>query len=52
MPRDKTWVHDADNPYETCSWCTNEVLDSTLRETPDGARICVECQALPRLVNQ
>lgn len=29
--------------YETCSWCTTEVPDSTLREQHDGARICRDC---------
>lgn len=28
---------------ETCSWCLVEVEDSTLREQPDGARICPAC---------
>lgn len=28
---------------ETCSWCFVEVEDSTLRELPDGARICRAC---------
>lgn len=32
---------------ETCSWCTAEVPDRTLRETDDGARICRECAASP-----
>jgi hypothetical protein len=31
------------NDMETCSWCTTEVLDSTLVEIEDGARICGEC---------
>lgn len=30
-------------PIETCSWCTAEVLDSTLREIIDGSRLCKEC---------
>ncbi len=30
---------------ETCSWCTDEVPDSTLKEQPDGARLCRACQA-------
>lgn len=30
---------------ETCSWCTAEVEDWTLRELPDGARICMACVA-------
>lgn len=33
--------------YETCSWCTTEVLDSSLKELPaphgDGARLCPDC---------
>ena len=29
--------------HETCSWCTEPVLDATLRETRDGARICRTC---------
>lgn len=29
--------------HETCSWCTQPVLDRTLREMPDGARICRDC---------
>lgn len=32
---------------ETCSWCTAEVPDSSLRETDDGARICPECRRSP-----
>lgn len=28
---------------ETCSWCTDEVLDSSLVEIQDGARICPQC---------
>lgn len=28
---------------ETCSWCTDEVPDRTLREAPDGARVCKSC---------
>jgi len=39
------WVHDVTNPMETCSWCTAEVLDSSLVEVADGARICPECRA-------
>lgn len=30
--------------WETCSWCTDLVLDSSLREAQDGARICSDCQ--------
>jgi hypothetical protein len=30
---------------ETCSWCTTEVPDESLRETDDGARICPDCWA-------
>ena len=30
---------------ETCSWCTTEVEDSTLRQIPDGARLCRACHA-------
>lgn len=30
--------------HETCSWCTNPVLNRTLRETADGARICSACR--------
>lgn len=29
--------------FETCSWCTTEVLDEYLTEIADGARICPEC---------
>lgn len=29
--------------YETCSWCGTEVLDRTLREAHDGARLCPVC---------
>lgn len=29
--------------HETCSWCATSVLDSSLREQPDGARICSDC---------
>lgn len=29
--------------HETCSWCTAPVLDASLREQPDGARICRDC---------
>ena len=29
--------------HETCSWCVEAVLDSTLREAPDGARLCRAC---------
>lgn len=29
---------------ETCSHCGEEVLDITLREQADGARICRECR--------
>lgn len=29
--------------HETCSWCTQPVLDSSLRQQPDGARICRDC---------
>lgn len=28
---------------ETCSWCCNEVPDRSLREQPDGARVCPPC---------
>lgn len=28
---------------ETCSWCTTEVPDESLRECDDGARICPGC---------
>lgn len=30
---------------ETCSWCTDEVPYSSLREAPDGALLCRECKA-------
>lgn len=32
--------------WETCSWCTQEVLDEVLRTVRDGdgARICPDCQ--------
>lgn len=32
---------------ETCSWCTQEVEDSTLRTIAggDGARLCKDCIA-------
>lgn len=33
------------NDLETCSWCTDEVPDASLRETEDGARICKPCWA-------
>ena len=39
------WVVAAED-VETCSWCTAEVPDSTLREQPDGARICQECRTV------
>ena len=30
--------------HETCSWCTEPVLVTTLREHPsDGALVCREC---------
>lgn len=29
--------------YETCSYCTVEVLDTELTDQPDGARICRAC---------
>jgi formylmethanofuran dehydrogenase subunit E len=32
--------------HETCSWCTEPVLNSSLRETNDGARICRACWAV------
>lgn len=32
---------------ETCSWCTEEVEDKTLRMTDDGARICRDCRQSP-----
>jgi hypothetical protein len=28
---------------ETCSWCLDEVEDSTLTDQPDGQRICRAC---------
>lgn len=31
--------------HESCSWCTETVLDAELVEQPDGARICAECAA-------
>jgi hypothetical protein len=34
----------AEVDMETCSWCLDEVPDSTLRERPDGARICRRCR--------
>lgn len=33
-----------DDDLETCSWCTDEVHARTLREAPDGALVCKECQ--------
>lgn len=32
------------NDPETCSWCTEEVEDSLLSMTRDGARICPKCR--------
>ena len=29
--------------YETCSWCSDEVLDEELSEIEDGARLCDIC---------
>lgn len=29
--------------WETCSWCSTEVLDSSLTELSDGARVCAVC---------
>lgn len=29
--------------HETCSWCTEPVLEKTLRDWFDGARICRVC---------
>ena len=31
-----------DDP-ETCSWCTNVVEDSSLKDLDDGARVCDNC---------
>jgi len=31
--------------HETCSWCCQPVLDSSLRQIPDGARLCRVCWA-------
>lgn len=31
------------NDYETCSWCLGEVLDASLTEIDDGARLCKPC---------
>lgn len=30
---------------ETCSWCLTEVEDTDLTDLPDGARICLTCEA-------
>lgn len=35
------------NDYETCSWCTEEVPYSSLREHEDGAMVCRKCQKTP-----
>lgn len=32
-----------DDDLETCSWCSDEVPDRSLRTTPDGARVCPHC---------
>lgn len=29
--------------WETCSWCTEEVLDASLTEQEDGSRVCEDC---------
>lgn len=34
--------------WETCSWCTTEVLDAQLRPAKDGARICPDCRKDPK----
>lgn len=41
-----------DTDMETCSWCTDEVPDSSLREQKDGARVCKNCLTEDSLKNK